>query len=236
MCAGISGVRFALKIEPVPRAPFLLHPLPPILFIPYYRISVCMEITQIYAIAAGGVILLLVVLNASSLFKHGFESLNILRSKYLTYPLLVQRHRFFGPRSPADIIVQSLYTLLNGFCLFFRVASLKEVGDRAGTLSMINMAPLFFGLHLSFLADLFGLSMSNCRRIHRSAGLMFVTLLILHVFIALRANPTYFLRATKHLYLIIVSRSGTSLNTSLIPTAGHIFHRPTYGSLITLRP
>lgn len=138
-----------------------------------------METTQIYAIAVGGLVVLLMIINVLSSFKHGVQSLNMFRSKYVTCPLVVQRHRFLGPWSPADIIVQSLYLLLNGFCLFFRVASLKEVGNRAGTLSMINMAPLFFGFHLSFLADLFGLSLSNCRRIHRSTGLMSMALLIL---------------------------------------------------------
>ncbi len=55
-----------------------------------------MEITQIYAIAAGGAVLLLMIMNAMSSFKHGLQSLNIVRSKYLAYPLVVRRHRYVG--------------------------------------------------------------------------------------------------------------------------------------------
>jgi len=41
------------------------------------------------------------------------------------------------------------------------VTSFNEVGDRVGTLLIINIAPLFFSFYLSFLADLLGLLLSN---------------------------------------------------------------------------
>ena len=56
-----------------------------------------METTQLYAIAAGGAVVFLIIMNVLTLFKHGIQSLNIFRSKYLTYLLVVQRYRFLGP-------------------------------------------------------------------------------------------------------------------------------------------
>jgi len=89
-------------------------------------------------------------------------------AKHLTYPFIVRRHRLLGPWSRADVLLQLIYFTINMFCMTFRVTSVKEAGARAGT--MINMAPPFFGFHLSFLADILGISLSNYRRIHRMTG------------------------------------------------------------------
>ncbi len=100
------------------------------------------------------------------------------------------------------------------------MTSFDEVGDRAGTLSIINMAPLFFGLHLSFLADLLGLSLSNYRRIHRSARIMSFALVALHTFVVVHHDPTYSLRIPRNLYLLIVSHMVTFVDTSLTDWQG----------------
>lgn len=101
-----------------------------------------MEITQIYAIVAGGVFLLLIFMKGFRFIQQNLQSLSITISRYLTYPLVVRRHRLLGPWSPADVLLQLLYISLNFFCATFRVTSFDEVEDRAGTLSIINMAPL----------------------------------------------------------------------------------------------
>lgn len=164
-----------------------------------------MEITQIYAVAAGGVFLILMIIKGFPFIQHVLRSLAITISKYLTYPFVVRRHRLLGPWSPADVLLQLLYIALNILCVTFRVTSFNEAGDRAGTLSIVNMAPLFFGLHLSFLADLLGLSSSNYRRIHRSAGIISFALVTLHLLAAVHGDPTYSLHVRGNLYLLIVS-------------------------------
>ena len=179
-----------------------------------------MEITQIYAIVAGGVFLLLMFMKGFPFIQQVLQSLNITISRYLTYPWVVRRHRLLGPWSPADILLQLFYVSINVFCVTFRVTSFDKVGDRAGTLSIINMAPLFFGLHLSFLADLLGLSLSNYRRIHRSAGIMSFALVALHIFAAVHHDPAYSLRVSENLYLLIVSHMATSADTSLTDWQG----------------
>jgi len=179
-----------------------------------------MEITQIYAIVAGGVFLLLMFMKGFPFIQQVLQSLNITISRHLTYPLIVRRHRLLGPWSPADVLLQLLYISLNVFCVTFRVTSFDEAGDRAGTLSIINMAPLFFGLHLSFLADLLGLSLSNYRRIHRSVGMMSFALVALHTFAAVHHDPTYSLRVPGNLYLLIVSHMVTFADTSLTDWQG----------------
>ncbi len=173
-----------------------------------------MEIAQIYAIVVGGVFLTLMILKGFPFIQRILQSVAIIISKYLTYPFIVRRHRLLGSWSPADVFLQLLYISLNVFCVTFRVASFNEAGDRAGTLSIINMAPLFFGLHLSFLANLLGLSLSSYRRIHGSAGVMSFALVALHLFAAIHKDPTFSLRVFQNLYLIIVSNTVIPADTS----------------------
>ena len=163
-----------------------------------------MKIAQIYAIVAGGIFFILIIMKGFPFIQRILQSVAIIISKYLIYSFIVRRHRPLGPWTSADVLLQLLYISLNVFGVTFRVTSFNEVEDRAGTLSIINMAPLFFGLHLSFLADLLGLSLSSYRRIHRSAGIMSFALVALHLFVAVHNDPTYSLREPQNLYLIIV--------------------------------
>ena len=179
-----------------------------------------MEITQIYAIVAGGFFLLLMFMKDFSFIQQVLQSLNIIIFRYLTYSLIVRRHRLLRPWSPADVLLQLLYISLNVFCVTFRVTSFDETKDRAGTLSIINMTPLFFDLHLSFLIDLLGLSLSNYRRIHRFARIMSFALVALYTFAVVHHDLTYSLRVPENLYLLIVNNMITSADTSLTDWQG----------------
>ena len=165
-----------------------------------------MNITQAYAIAAGGVFVLLLTVKSLTSFRPVLRALAILMAKHLTYPFIVRRHRRLGPWSRADVLLQLIYFTINLFCMSFRVSSVKEAGARAGTLAMINLAPPFFGLHLSFLADLLGISLSNFRRIHRMTGWMSFFLGVIHALATVHSDPSYFRDLPKNLYAIIVSR------------------------------
>jgi len=132
----------------------------------------------------------------------------------------VRRHRLLGSWSLVDVLLQLLYISPNVFCVTFRVTSFDEARDKARTLSIINMASLFFGLYLSFLADLLGLSLFNYRRIHGFARIMSFALVALHTFAAIYHGPTYSLRVLENLYLLIVSHMVTFANTSLTDWQG----------------
>lgn len=109
-----------------------------------------------------------------------------------------------------------MYIALDIFCITFRVTPLSEAGDKAGTLSVDDMPPLFFILHLSFLADLLGLLLSSYRWIHRSAGLLSFALVTLHLLAAAHSDPPYSLRVRGNLCLLIVSLTVVCADPSLI--------------------
>lgn len=75
-------------------------------------------------------------------------------------------------------------------------------------LSLINMVPLFAGFHLSFLADLLGVSVSMYQHIHSSVGLMSFFLVLFHVLVAVTSGISFSLATGQDLFALIVSTGG----------------------------
>jgi hypothetical protein len=164
-----------------------------------------MDFPQIYAIAAGGVFVILIIIKYFPAIKRLIQLLVLLASDHLTYPLVLRRYRFLGPWSRADVLIQLAYLAINIFSITFGITSFKDAWTRTGTVSVINIILLFFGFHLSFLADLLGVSLSTYRRIHRSVGSMSFLVGLFHMLAAVQSNSSYSLDASKNLYGSIVS-------------------------------
>lgn len=157
-----------------------------------------MDITQANAIAAGGIFLTLSFVNYLS------NVLQLIRLVLNTvmhhmYPCVLSRHGFLGPWTRASILFQLVYITLNVVRITIQVSTVRQAGLRAGTLSLINMVPLFVGLHHRFLADLFGISLDEYRFIHRSADLMSFFLALFQVL------TSYSSLAKAHRFELIVS-------------------------------
>lgn len=58
-----------------------------------------METTQLYAIAAGGIALLLVLINLRPYVTQSIDTLTLMISKHLIYPQFLYRHCYLGPWS-----------------------------------------------------------------------------------------------------------------------------------------
>ncbi len=174
-----------------------------------------MKIAQIYVIVADDVFLVLIIIQGFSFIQWILQSIVIIIFKYLIYLFIVRRHRSLDSWTLVDVLLQLLYISLNVFCVTFRVTSFNEVEDRAEILSIINMMSLFFDLHLSFLVNLLSLSLFSYRRIHFFAEIMSFALVTLHLFVAVHNDSTYFLREPQNIYLIIVSYTIVSADTSL---------------------
>ena len=164
-----------------------------------------MHILQVYTIAAGGFFLALVVFRGSSVINDFLEWLRIFLSKYLLHTFLLRRVGRIGPWTPADVLWQLLYVAINVFVLVFQAESFDEVTARGGTLTIVNMAPLFFGLHHGFLADLLGISLQTYQRLHRATGSMSCGLVVLYTVGIIRRSLWSTLEASNNLSLIVVS-------------------------------
>ncbi len=132
----------------------------------------------------------------------GWKKVAPLSLKYFVYPQL--RHRLTGAWNPAGVILGLLYSGVNVFCICFKVHSVWMAGLRAANLSLINLIPLMAGPHLSFPADLLGITLRTYRRFHRSFGLMSSILLGFHVHIVLVEKKPFPLRISENLFGLIV--------------------------------
>jgi hypothetical protein len=168
-----------------------------------------MDTAQGYAICAGGFFFLFFAANLISLLVPAVKYVCRWASKHLTYPYLVRRHKYLGPWSRAQVLVQLVYTAANILCisfldLSFQVSTIREAGLQAGAMSVINTIPLFAGPHLSFLADCLGVSLMTVRQVHRSAAVMASALALFHVVVAVASKPSFTLDLPQNTFAVVV--------------------------------
>lgn len=140
-----------------------------------------MDALAIYAIAAGGIFLGLFLVQTRSVLINWTDFFSVLLSRHVTLPVLIHRHRFWGPWARASVLIHVLYVTLNITLVFFRTNSLTGAGRRAGELALINIIFPLSAIHLGYLADLLGITWRTCRKIHKATGWMAAALLSFHV-------------------------------------------------------
>ena len=126
-----------------------------------------MDVVQTYAIAAGCGLFCLLLFRTRHLIESLLETVDLKTSQFLIYPQLIRRHRYLGPWSRAGVLARLSYIAVNMFCVGFNASSLRVASVRAADLALINLIPAFASLHLSFPADLLGLTLKTYRRFHR---------------------------------------------------------------------
>lgn len=190
-----------------------------------------MNANQVYAIVIASIFCVLLLINSRRWITHIVRFLSIIISKHLIYSYALRRHRYIGPWSRASILVHLVYIAGNIACFSLEInesslqfSPLSQASLRAGTLSLVNLIPLFAGPHLSTVADLLGLTLDTFRQIHRSAGVMTVLLAILHVLMAVSAQLPFALNLHHNLFAII----GASSLGCIILLSLPIFRNPSY--------
>ena len=162
--------------------------------------------TQLYAIVTGGCIALLFLVRTLIRLCWLFKPSNILLRKHILYPFLLRRHRLLGPWTRAQVAYQVIYLAANIFCTCFKVSTASDAATRAGFLSLINMVPAYFGLHLSFICTLLGVSLPSYQVFHRSIGTISVLLSLLHTVINAVGRPLLGIKESKQVFELTVSQ------------------------------
>ena len=170
--------------------------------------------SQLYAITAGGILAFVILTRLVLRMTRGLKDhVLVLFLEHILYPFLVRRHRLLGPWSRASLLFQAMYLSTTILCLSYKVSDLSEAGIRAGTLSLINMIPLYSGLHLSFLADMYGISVRTYTKLHGSIGVMAGALASFHMGVALATIKNSTPRSGSQLYGLIVRRHSNNETT-----------------------
>ena len=149
-----------------------------------------MDVTQFYAIAAGGCIALLFIVHTLIRLSWLFKPCDALLRKHFLYPLLLRRHRLLGPWTRAQVAFELIYFAANVFCACFKVSAASDVATRAGHLSLINMVPAYFGFYLSFVCTLLGVSLPIYRLFYTSTGTISIILGVLYTVINAASKPS----------------------------------------------
>ena len=125
-------------------------------------------------------------------------------SEHLIYPTILRQGKYIGRWSRCDILLLLAYFVINISCILVPLPDIHQVCRRSGTLSVINLVLVFAAPHLSFLADLLGLSLHSCRRFHASAGSAAFLLAVCHAVFA--AVWKLDLEKPRDLFALIVRR------------------------------
>lgn len=163
--------------------------------VPGLLVSMIIDTPQAYAIAAGGAFVVLLSQSRQGMFR----ARTLLDASALCLPQLIRSRRFIGPWSRGGVFVQLILFAANAFCIGFRAISIRDAGRRAAHLSLINLIPAYSGSHLSFLADVFGVSLGTFRLIHRSTGVMSLLLLVFHVGFSMAIRTPFPLRVAENM-------------------------------------
>ena len=162
--------------------------------------------TTIYAITAGGVL-------GATLFYHlTLVAAPRLKTrfifwflKHLVSPFLSRRRRFLPLLTRAQFLLQLAYWIGTLFCIMINVEDINAAGSRAGTLAVIQFLPLFFGSHLSFAADLLGVSLPLWRHFQGSVGVLACALGVFHIISILPRDHGFSFRNKIQLWGFVVS-------------------------------
>lgn len=147
---------------------------------------------NIYGVVAGGILAVLCVIRAAASLSIWARFMNAFVNQHLALPYLVRRHRLFGPWSRGSVLLHLSYITVNVFLVFFGDSSLTSAGRRAGSLALINLTFLLSAMHLSFLADCLGITLRDCKRLHRAVGWTAVNLQAFHIAVAVLVSRVEF--------------------------------------------
>ena len=154
--------------------------------------------TQIFALAAGGLFVFLllrsllfsrILLYIRRIIVRTYRLVALFVLKHLVYPFFFKRRRFFGPATRWRVILHLAHWAGTAVGASIGTESLLQAGSRAATLSVVHLVPLFLGGHLSFAADMLGLSYNTFRLIHGSLGLTGCVLAFFHVVAVIANDP-----------------------------------------------
>lgn len=167
-----------------------------------------MEPLVIYAILVGSLLMTFALIRIIKSLVRWKSSARVFVFRHFIYPSVISRHSVAGPWSLAGILTHLTYVTINLFLTFYKSSSLEIIGRHAGDLSLINMAFPVVALHLSYAADLLGISLPVYRKLHRASGWMTAALIVLHISahgFRLNAQSAADESNERHLSTIIVS-------------------------------
>lgn len=150
-----------------------------------------MEITLYYLIFFLSLLILVGLCRSLSiLLRLGSRRLVYILTRFLQYPLLIQR-RYWTVITRFNALFIFLYLASNCIALGISIKDAREFEQRAALVAVINLTVLFLGGRTNPCADLLGISLQSYYLVHHWIGRIALAEGLLHaiVVIALRPRP-----------------------------------------------
>lgn len=177
-----------------------------------------MDLSTLYALVAGSIFVLLWLVQViSKSIRFLSVTVQILR-RHIVYPHLIRRYTITGPLTRSRFSLVMVVVGVNAFFCVFRASTTAEIGVRTGDMALVNLIPLYLGIHHSFVADLLGLRLQFYQFLHASAATVCIVQAAVHAIVEGRRSHKLSFVDDKQLYGWIVSynlREKTYLTYSL---------------------
>ena len=163
-----------------------------------------MNIVDVYALILEVVHLILISRHLLSWGKRLLEQLHRLSDKHLRLPHVISRRWWIGPWTRLVILRQTIMTAITLFTVFYDATDASSIVRHAGVVSLVNMTPAYLAPHLSYGADLFGLSLPTFTSLHAEIGASVVLPMAIHVAAAVKSSSTPVWAGTENKYGVVV--------------------------------
>ncbi|KAF1733552.1 Ferric/cupric reductase transmembrane component 2 [Beauveria bassiana] len=173
------------------------------------------EITLLYSVVCGALLCLLALRLPVYRFTQAYcplalknmllpvDTMGRVVADYFVYPTVVRGGKCLDRWSRSDILLLLAYVGVTISCIVAPHPSMDQAFLRSGTLSVVNFIFCFAGPYLGLLADILGLSLRSCRRLHASAGAIAVALAVFHAAAAGTAKGRLDLHTPKDVFALV---------------------------------
>ena len=163
-----------------------------------------MNVVEVYGLILGVVHLILVSRHVLSWGKRLLKQLHRLSDKHLRLPYALSRRWWIGPWTRLVVLRQVIMTTITLFVVFYNATDASSIVSHAGVASIVNMTPVYLAPHMSYGADLFGLSLPTFRSLHAEIGASMVLPVTVHVAAAMKNSSTPLWAGTESQYGVLV--------------------------------
>lgn len=146
-----------------------------------------MQIFQIYAVVADGLLALIIVLQSLSILQDWLQKqIALFILQILVYLFFLDRYIILDLCIRFSVIVYTLYWTATVFCILYKTLTVSKISICLENLLLINSISLYAAVYLSMLVDAFEISLFNLRYLYSSVDL--ITEALATVYVGLNAT------------------------------------------------
>lgn len=170
-----------------------------------YSETITMHPIEIYAVVLAGMLAAVLCLQ---LVTSGRRLLRQCKRWSLSTTLsqTVLQTRWVPALTWASVLTQSLLVGSSLLLVFYGTGDTKSAARNAGSVAILNMALFFLGPHLSYQADVLGLTLSTTKSVHRSMTVPLVLTASFHSIVLRPSQPVFRTPFSSPLYGVVVSQ------------------------------